>query len=129
MENVKWMSKCFMALSTCSGLIYFLYPTTMVYPLFENSGLNSFVLEQLIKVDTPKNCLPSLHAGLTTIVVWGLIQIKRPIFSLFMILWGIAICYSILQLKRHLFIDLASGFALALIFGTLLKFIHKKNAE
>jgi len=62
-------------------------------------------------------------AGATIIVIWGCLDNQKPISSLLFILWGAGICFSIIQLKRHLFIDFIGGASLALLVGYIVKHI------
>lgn len=126
--RVRWMSFCFMLTAVMAGLSYTLYPTTMVYPSIEENSVSLQLLGKLSSIDVPLNCCPSLHVALTTFVVWGAINIQRPGLTTLWIVWGVWICFSTIQLRRHLFIDVASGFILALLVGYFMWYLLNKRA-
>ena len=128
LSNIRWMSLSFILASFIAGLIYITFPTTMNPQIDYGTSISSQLLSQLISIDTSNNCLPSLHVALTIIVVWGYIQKKHPIKSLLFIIWGIVICFSILQLARHLFIDLITGAILAIIVSLFIQYLQNKIA-
>lgn len=120
--NVRWMSICFIVTSFFAGIIYLLCPTTMIFPIDTGTTLSSQLLISLIEIDTTTNCFPSLHVALTLIVVWGCFNLKKPIRTSLLILWGIGICFSTIQLRRHVFIDFIGGALLALIVGYAIRY-------
>ncbi|MBP6123055.1 MULTISPECIES: phosphatase PAP2 family protein [Providencia] len=92
-----------------SGAIYLLFPTTMIYSSYDMISVSGRLLSALIDIDSPQNLLPSLHVSLTLVVLnalWSKQQKYRTALYLF---WAIAICLSVLVLKRHLFIDVVTG--------------------
>lgn len=127
-ERIRWMSCSFIIISIIAGLCHLFFPTTLDYPIDTGTSLSSWLLNELIRVDSSQNCFPSLHVALTMIVVWGCIDSKHPWRTTFFILWGFGICFSIIQLRRHIFIDFIGGAVLALLTDyTLnsLKITHK----
>lgn len=112
-----------------AGLVYLLWPTTIVTPLDSGQGIESILLRQLVAVDSAQNCFPSLHIALTMLAVWAIAKSRRHWMTLVFILWGATIAFSILQLKRHLFIDLAGGVVLALSAGMLVSWIMSRQKE
>ena len=128
-SRVRWMSLSFILTSSIAGLIYISFPTTMLNPIDYGTSISSQLLSHLITVDTTNNCLPSLHIALTMIVVYGYLNNKNRFTSILFILWGIIICFSILQLGRHLFIDLITGALLAIISGLVIQYYQNKNKE
>lgn len=124
--RVRWMSLSFIVISLIAGICYLLFPTTLDYPMDTGTSISSWLLNQLVQFDSTQNCFPSLHVALTLIVVWGCSDIKHPWRTTFFILWGLAICLSIIQLRRHLFIDFIGGAILALSIGYMLQYwLHK----
>lgn len=98
-----------------SGLIFVLCPTTLVYPNIMGESPSISLLKALLWVDSSKNCLPSLHASLTLISVWALWQPQRSWHNAFCVIWGILIAYSIIQLRRHLSLDVGAGLMVGLL--------------
>ena len=107
------------------GTIYLVFPTTLLYPPLPTSDGNAiFLLRLLIANDSPQNCLPSLHSALTVLSVWALQDRTRPMRSATFVLLGLGICFSLLQVRRHIGIDLGAGLlvaALSILFYTRLK--------
>ncbi|MGV8925453.1 MAG: phosphatase PAP2 family protein [Ewingella sp.] len=119
--RLRWLRNAMVITALCSGAVYLLWPTTLLYPTFvPDSSLSAKMLAQLVQVDSAQNCLPSLHMALTVLAVWAMSRRERPLRTGLYLLWGLAIGFSILQLRRHLFVDLLSGTALAVGTGALL---------
>lgn len=112
-DRLRWLT-CAMQLSALgAGVIYLLWPTTLHYPTYSSDGSASQLLTWLISVDSPQNCFPSLHAALTLLSVWAIAARRQGVLTVASLVWALAIGYSILQLRRHLFIDLLGGGMLA----------------
>ncbi|MEQ4668669.1 phosphatase PAP2 family protein [Providencia manganoxydans] len=92
-----------------SGAVYLIYPTTMHYPFIECISLSERALCDLISVDSPQNLLPSLHVSLTLVMLSALWSQHHKFRTTLYLLWAAAICFSVLVLKRHLFIDVVTG--------------------
>ncbi len=97
-----------------AAIIFFFYPTTIAFPAVAEHGL----LGALRLLDTPKNCLPSLHGAITLICVTSLFS-KNTAWNVGLLLWGVLICWSAIAVKQHAFIDIATG----LILGAVMMFI------
>ncbi|MDY4367509.1 phosphatase PAP2 family protein [Pectobacterium brasiliense] len=109
-----------------AGAVYLIFPTTMVYPQVVGNDLSTRVLQLLLRIDSPQNCLPSLHIALTVLAVWAMSDSQQKVKTGLYLLWGAAIALSILQLRRHLFIDLVTGAILAGIAGWV--FLRSREA-
>lgn len=120
-ERLLWFRRSMQASALLAGIVFWCWPTTMHYPEVLGSDISTTALRWLLVVDTSHNCLPSLHAALTLLAVWALQDAKRPWRSAFLLLWGVAIGFSIVQLRRHLSIDLAAGLLLGALVGTVLR--------
>nr|WP_231617150.1 phosphatase PAP2 family protein [Erwinia sorbitola] len=116
-EKLRWLTASMLLTALVCGAVYLLWPTTLIYPHNSGPGLSSQLLAQLIAADSTQNCLPSLHMALSLLAVWALYQRKQRWRSGLLILWGALIAFSILQLRRHLFIDLVSGALVAILCG------------
>ncbi|KHN51488.1 phosphatase PAP2 family protein [Pectobacterium fontis] len=109
-----------------AGAVYLIFPTTMVYPQVIGDGLSARLLQLLQRIDSPQNCLPSLHIALTVLAVWAMSDGQHKVRTGLYLLWGAAIAFSILQLRRHLFIDLVTGAMLAGMTGWM--FLRSREA-
>ncbi len=117
LSRIAWLRSSMQFSALAAGAIYLLWPTTMDYPIDQGRSLSSTLLAALINVDSKQNCLPSLHIALTALAVWAVADSRRKLRSALLMAWGLAIAFSILQLRRHLFVDLLSGAVLALAVG------------
>jgi len=101
-ERLRWLRTSFQLSALAAGAVFMAWPTTLSYPPNDGNSLSSSLLAALTSIDSAQNCFPSLHMALTVLAVWGL-----------------AIAFSIIHLRRHLFIDLVSGTGLGLAVGWL----------
>lgn len=129
LNAVRWLARSMQLAALGAGAVYLIWPTTLIAPTEPGSGMASSLLNALIAVDSAQNCLPSLHMTLTVLAVWAVAKSRHTLTTLIFILWGIAIAFSILQLKRHLFIDLVGGMVLASVTGVLAYWMTTKHKE
>lgn len=120
-ERLLWFRRSMQGAALLAGIVFWCWPTTMRYPEVGGSDISTTALRWLLLVDTSQNCLPSLHAALTLLAVWALQDAQRPWRSGFLLLWGVAIGFSIVQLRRHLSMDLAAGLLLGVLVGAVLR--------
>lgn len=118
-QKLRWLRQSMILTALLCGAVYLLWPTTLAYPHDSGQGLSSRVLARLVAADSTQNCLPSLHMALSLLAGWALYQRRQPWRSGLALLWVALIAFSILQLRRHLFIDLVSGALVALVCGWL----------
>ena len=112
-DRLRWLARAMQLAAVGAGAVYLLWPTTMHYPGWTSGGHASQLLTWLISVDSPQNCFPSLHAALTILALWAIAARRQLWLTVVCFLWALAIGYAILQLRRHLFIDLLGGGVLA----------------
>lgn len=98
-----------------SGIIFILFPTSLSYPTLPTDSIHATALHILLMVDTTQNCLPSLHAALTLLALTSLWDWKKRWQNLLYLSIAIAIGFSIIQLRRHLFIDVTAGLLVGLL--------------
>ncbi len=92
--------------------IFVIYPTSLEYPSPGDGGLSVGLLKVLRWLDVRSNCLPSLHSALTTACLFTMLSRRSLFRSLLVTLWALAICLSIVQLRRHVAVDVMAGAAL-----------------
>jgi membrane-associated phospholipid phosphatase len=109
------------------SLVFLFYPTTYPRPdLPPGTAPSSRLLyDFLTKLDTPKNCFPSLHVTMSVFVAFILRRRNRRLGALFLI-WACAIMISTLTLKQHYLLDVVAGIFLAVIFYYLF-FVKKRR--
>lgn len=127
-ERLRWLSTAMRLTALGAGVVYLWWPTTLVYPLDTGTTLSSALLAALTWVDSAQNCLPSLHMALMVLAVWAIRAGRRPWVTWGFVLWMAAIAFSVLQLRRHLLIDVLSGAALALLAGHLAERLQRPHA-
>lgn len=118
--RVRWLARSMQLSALAAGISFVLYPTTLAYPpAGGGEGAGAAMLALLLAGDSPRNCLPSLHGSLTLLCVWALIERGRPGRSLLAVAAGLAIAWSVIALRRHLWIDLSAGMASGLLCGAV----------
>ncbi|PHM45049.1 inositol phosphorylceramide synthase [Xenorhabdus mauleonii] len=117
--RVRWLMFVMQGCALFSGVVYLLYPTTLDYPPVTGDKISDHVLRYLIEIDSSQNCLPSLHASLTVLSVYAMWQGKQKFWRLLWVTWGILIGFSIIQLRRHLLIDIVAGILTAIAISIL----------
>ena len=129
LNAVRWLARAMQLAALGAGAVYLIWPTTLIAPTDPGAGMASSLLKTLMAVDSAQNCLPSLHITLTMLAVWAVAKSRHTLTTLIFIFWGIAIAFSILQLKRHLFIDLVGGVVLASVAGALAYWMTTKHKD
>lgn len=114
-SKVKLLSRVFIVNGIISGILFLLIPSSMVFPDYKADGISAFVLNFIAENDTPQNCFPSMHGSLITVCTLANWDNKRKIRSYVCILLVILMYYSIIQVRRHLFIDLMAGAGLGIL--------------
>lgn len=100
---------------TVSGIIFLVYPTTIVRPPISDGDPSAWVLALVRIVDPPNNCFPSLHVGLIFSCTLLMLMARRA-EGVVMLIWSILISISTLTTKQHYAIDLIGGLCLAVFF-------------
>ncbi|SQI36117.1 PAP2 superfamily [Leminorella richardii] len=107
--RLRWLSRAMQLSALGAGAVYLLWPTTIDYPQYTGEGFTRTLVDALLTVDSSQNCFPSLHVALTMLAVWAIAQRRQTFLTVASVVWAVAIAFSILQLRRHLFIDLLGG--------------------
>ena len=92
------------------GTFFYLYPTIYPRPEYpaEENRILAWVMQFVAAADTPRNCFPSMHVGLTAGATWALRGQGKRTLILFVV-WSLAIFASTLTTKQHYFIDIIGG--------------------
>jgi membrane-associated phospholipid phosphatase len=117
--RVRWLARAMPLCAAICGAIFLAFPTTLHYPSVGDATVSEQVLRLLLSADTSQNCFPSLHAALTLLCVWALVDVGNPKRSILAVVLGVGICYSIIQLRRHIGIDLMAGLLTGFLCGCL----------
>ena len=99
---------------------FYFWPTTVLLPTAEWSKHASFNMLQ--GADAAANACPSMHVAVAIFSTFWLDRILRHIDAPAMVrafnwLWFIAIAYSTMAIKQHVFIDVIAGLALGMVFA------------
>ena len=108
----------FQCCGVVSALVFIAFPTSLAYPSHVALQTDGGVFwAWWHHMDTPQNCLPSLHASLTTVVCLAWLTSPQAACKQRWVIfvWYGLILFSILACKRHFALDVAAGMAL----GTL----------
>lgn len=125
-KNVRWMSFSFMGSGLLAGICFVVFPTMIEYVAVTTPSISTDLYNKIVATDVELNCFPSLHVALTVIVVWGAINKQHWLRTILLMIWGVVICISIIQLRRHLFLDLMGGFLLAVGVGIIVRYCLNK---
>ncbi len=103
------LTRAFIAIAIATVLscaIFVCWPTTLPRPPVRNAAFDALWL-----FDVPTNCFPSLHTALAAIAAFFWPRRGRWLAAL----WAAAIIASTLTTKQHVAIDVAGGFATAVV--------------
>jgi hypothetical protein len=105
------LAKAFLFCASFALAVFLAYPTTLLQPAMSSASAGLSVIRL---IDTPSNCLPSLHAALSILSCAALsvdAPKRRKVLSA---LWTVAICWSAIATRQHLTIDISAGALLGL---------------
>jgi membrane-associated phospholipid phosphatase len=132
--KLRWLRTSMQACALLCGAVFLLWPTTLAYPDYAahlaaaGTGLEASLLRLLLWGDSAQNCLPSLQAALTLLFALALLDAKRPLRSALAIIAALCICFSVIQLRRHLSLDVAAGLAAGMASGALCRLaLHRRG--
>jgi membrane-associated phospholipid phosphatase len=103
-------------------LIFYFWPTTLLpYPVNRGQYWGFDILQG---IDASGNACPSLHVATAAFSAFWLDRVLKEmnvgnLGRLLNALWFVAIAYSTMATKQHVFIDVAAGFALGTVFALL----------
>lgn len=130
LERIQSMMIAIIISALISGVFFIAFPTTLEYPKVTGNSISDKLFYLLLLIDTAQNCFPSLHASITTICLLGLWQKQKLFMNCIYFVATLAILYSIIQLRRHLTLDVTAGIlvgALAYAFALILRNRHIIN--
>lgn len=98
-----------------SGIIFILFPSSLSYPTVMTEDIHTSAFKFLLAIDTTQNCLPSLHAALIFLGLLALWDWQKKWQSALYLLVTLAMAFSIIQLRRHLTLDVSAGVVVGII--------------
>jgi membrane-associated phospholipid phosphatase len=120
-SKVKRLTLVFIVTACISGIIFLCIPSTILFPEFKTDGISAQLLNFVSENDTEQNCFPSMHASLITICTLANWDPTNKLRSYGCIILTLLMYYSIIAVRRHVFIDLAAGIALAILLWYLFR--------
>lgn len=104
-------------IDTIATFIFFFYPTLLIRPEFEITGIFTWVLSIVYWLDNPAmNCFPSIHCTTCFTIIFILLkssEIKKKYRTVGIVI-SILIILSTLLVKQHALIDVIGAFFLSL---------------
>lgn len=100
-----------------SGMIFLIWPSTMTRPELSGTGFWWSLLRLLYRIDAPRNLFPSMHVLISYFCWRGTLGCRKipKWYQWFNLGFLILVCFSILFIKQHQFLDVPS----ALLLGEL----------
>lgn len=118
LQNLNRFIYAFLSLQAGCVIVFWLWPTAIsrgAFPIPASlDPVTRLILTVLRRADSPTNCFPSFHVGSVYLSCLLISSEERPKFYFFLV-WSTAISLSTLTLKQHYFVDVVSGFCLAVI--------------
>lgn len=92
------------------GTFFYVFPTTYPRPDYptETHWVFGALMQFISLADSPRNCFPSMHVGLTAVATWSLRHLGLRTLCFFGF-WSLAIFASTLTTKQHYFLDILGG--------------------
>ena len=110
--------KLIIGMQIIAVITYIIWPSVQnLRPeFFERENFCTWVLGIIYSKDTPTGVCPSLHVGFTLAVLsaWLLSKDVKAISKIFITIWGLMICVSVLFVKQHSFVDVLAALVLYL---------------
>jgi len=108
---------CQMMLSSviaCS--IYLGFPSELGYSRMESAGVFQPIYNLLYVLDKPTSLYPSLHITFSYLALFFVLaQTKQIVCRVFLLLWFLGICVSVVFVHQHHLFDIATGLALGVL--------------
>lgn len=116
MVNLNKSIYSLLALEILSVTIFWIWPTTYPrdhFPLpHDLNPATYYFFDWMRKVDDPSNCCPSLHVSGVFLASFIFLNEQRKKFPFFFV-WGCLLAASTLTTKQHYWVDVVTGFFLA----------------
>ncbi len=128
-SRIKRITWVFIVTGCISGIIFIFLPSSIIFPELKVDGVSASLLNFIYENDTDQNCFPSMHGSLITICTLANWDKTRKARSYGCILLTLMMYYSIVQIRQHLFIDVAAGIVLGTLVWVISGFILNKTEK
>ena len=95
-----------------AGTVFIVFPSHMVRPTVQGSGLAADLTRMMFRLDMGWNVFPSLHVGHSSLVAMIFVRHGRK-YALPVVLGSSLISLSTVMVKQHYVVDVPAGFLLA----------------
>ena len=112
-EEVKRVGFAIIMCDMVAYPIFLMFPVMSIRPQVPMNTPSEVLLNFIYYIDLPTNCFPSLHVAVSMVSAFAIYH-KQGIKGLWAILLGVLISLSTLFTKQHYFMDVISGFLLAI---------------
>ncbi len=115
-----------------ANIIFIIYPTYVDRPIVTGTSILELMTRIVFWVDTPaQNCFPSLHCAVSMLFILYMFEYKKcpNYLKIFTFIISILIMIATLFIKQHVFIDLISGDALAIVSYIIVSKFKKINKK
>jgi len=124
LKVIKAFTMSLMFSSLVASFIFILFPGELGFSRTDNIKGYEFMYDLLHKIDHPFNLYPSLHITFSVLTAFVMIdQTKQRWFHVFLIVWILLICFSVVLVHQHHLFDVLTGFILAFI---TIKIVYRK---
>jgi membrane-associated phospholipid phosphatase len=105
-----WMLSSFASISVISSLIHATIPSKIErVEQVTVGGLSGWMLDQFQKTCKPYGNFPSMHVGLSVLVVAVNFMMSGPVIGSIVLIWAVLIALSTLYTKQHYILDVLAG--------------------
>jgi membrane-associated phospholipid phosphatase len=110
--------------SLIASFVFLLFPGELGFSRTDNISGYEFIYNVLHEIDHPHNLYPSLHITFSVLTAFAMIdQTKPKWFHLFLTLWILLICASVVLVHQHHLFDVLTGLILAYV---AIKFVYRR---
>ena len=111
---IKAFTLSLMFSSLIASIVFLLFPGELGFSRTDNISGYEFIYNVLHEIDHPYNLYPSLHITFSVLTAFAMIdQTKQKWFHLFLSIWILLICASVVLVHQHHLFDVLTGLVLA----------------
>ena len=111
---IKAFTLSLMFSSLIASFVFLLFPGELGFSRTDNISGYEFIYNALHEIDHPHNLYPSLHITFSVLTAFAMIdQTKQKWFHLFLSIWILLICASVVLVHQHHLFDVLTGLILA----------------
>lgn len=100
------------------GFIFIAYPNTITRANITDGGLTNNLIKFIYFMDTPVNCMPSIHCLYSFLYIYAIIDTRKksPTYiKIATIVFSILVVLSTLFIKQHIIYDAIASFIISII--------------